>query len=199
MIQLKLCMAAIVVVSLFTGCARYSAHALPGVETVMATHMQRQGNIHVGTKFLSSSECKSTFGSSKVMEHYQPVVIAITNNSEKVVVFRKDQMSHIAYPAELVAADCKFNTMCRAASYGIASLFCWPMVIPAIVDGIGSSNANNQMASDYAIKEIQNAELQPGMHLVGVAFLDKMNRGEGLTIKLFDDNRQLIDTCTFLL
>ena len=87
-------------------------------------------------------------------------------------------------PAQEVAEVCGFNTVGRATAYGVAGLFVWPLLIPAVVDGVGSSNANQQMQADYCYKEIQDGRIVANELRDGVVFVDRVKPGEILTVRL---------------
>lgn len=100
-------------------------------------------------------------------------------------------------PAEEVAKECGFSTVGRATAYGVAGLFIWPLLIPAVVDGVGSSQANVKMEDDYMYKENKDDRIQPNGLLNGVVFLDKMKDGETLDIRLTNVDNNEIKLFTF--
>jgi hypothetical protein len=74
----------------------------------------------------------------------------------------------------------------------VLGLFIWPFLIPAVVDGVGSAQANQKMEDDYAYKEIKDERIQPNGLLNGVVFVDKMKEGEELVIRLRNiDNNEI--------
>ena len=139
--------------------------------------------------FFNATESKKTFGVGKVYRLYQPVFIAINNRTTDTYTFRRESMKPASVSAEDVAKECKFSTAWRAGTYGVMGLFLLPLIIPAIVDGIGSAQANKEMKTDYLLKEIPNGEIDPGAALFGVAFVERKNYDGTLTISLKDVNR----------
>jgi hypothetical protein len=87
-------------------------------------------------------------------------------------------------PSIEVAKECGFSTTGRATAYGVAGLFIWPFLIPAVVDGVGSSNANQKMQADYAYKEIKDGRIVANELRDGVVFVDRIKAGQILTVRL---------------
>ena len=167
-----------------SGCATYHAGRLPSSDVSSFQNTQEQDGLKVALKFIDARESKNIFGVGRVSELYQPVYIAIDNRSKSSYEFKKRDLSKQSVPAEEVAKTCKFNTAGRATAYGVAGLFIWPLLIPAVVDGTGSANANQKMESDYMYKEIQDGRIQPNGLLNGVIFLDKIKEGEEVAVRL---------------
>jgi hypothetical protein len=167
------------------GCASYSAGRLPSSDVTTFKTMQEQDGLKVAVKFFDARESKQIFSVAKVGELYQPVYIAIDNRSKNVYQFAKrTSINKQSVPAEEVAKNCGFSTVGRATTYGVAGIFIWPLLIPAVVDGVGSAQANQKMEADYLYKEIKDDRIQPNGLLNGVLFVDKMKEGEEFLIRL---------------
>ena len=168
-----------------SGCATYSAGRLPSSDVTTLKNMEDQDGLKVGVKFMEPRESKQVFGVDKVSELYQPVYIAIDNRTKNTYEFAKrTSINKQSVPADEVAKNCGFNTAARATTYGVAGIFIWPLLIPAVVDGVGSAQANQKMQSDYAYKEIKDDRVQSNGLLNGVIFVDKMKEGEEFVIRL---------------
>lgn len=122
----------------------------------------------------------------------------IDNRTKNAFEFKKRMLSRQTAPAEEVAKECGFSTVGRATSYGVVGLFIWPFLIPAVVDGVGSAQANTKMEDDYMYKEIKDERIQPNGLLNGIAFLDKMKDGERLDIRLINVDNNDIKLFTFV-
>ncbi len=166
------------------GCASYNAGRLPSTDVSTFEKMQDQSGLKVAVKFLDARESKRIFGVDKVAERYQPVYISIDNRTKSAYEFRKRDLNKPSVPAEEVAKACGFSTVGRATAYGVAGIFIWPLLVPAVVDGVGSSSANQKMQADFMYKEIQDGRIQVNGLLNGVVFFDKMKEGEELAIRL---------------
>ena len=178
---------ALLVINCFilSGCATYSAGRLPSAELTTFKNAQDQDGLKVAVKLFDARESKQIFGVSKVHELYQPVYIAIDNRTKNGYQFSKStSINKQSVPAEEVAKNCGFSTIGRATTYGVAGLFIWPLLIPAVVDGVGSAQANQKMESDYTYKEIKDDRIQSNGLLNGVIFVYKMKEGEEFAIRL---------------
>jgi len=160
--------------------------------------MQDQDGLKVAVKFFDSRESKKIFGVGKVCDLYQPVYIAIDNRTKDTYQFTKgSSISKQSIPAEDVAKNCGFSTVGRATTYGVVGIFIWPFLIPAVVDGVGSAQANEKMESDYSYKEIKDDRIQPNGLLNGVIFVDKMKSGEEFAIRLQNTSNNEIKLFSF--
>jgi len=157
---------------------------LPTADVEAFSNYQDQEGLKVGVNFLDAKESKQVFGVGKVSKVCQPTYIVIDNRTNDSYEFKKRMLNKQSIPAEEVAKECGFSTVGRATGYGVAGLFIWPLLIPAVVDGVGSSQANERMQDDYMYKEIKDERIQPNGLLNGVVFLDKMKTGEELAVRL---------------
>lgn len=194
----KLLSLVLVLMFLLQGCASYRAARLPSSDVSSFANHQNQGGLKVVVKFFNARESKKSFGVGKLYRKFQPVYIAIDNRTKTAYEFKKRMLSKQTAPAEEVAKECGFNTVGRATAYGVAGLFFWPLLIPAVVDGVGSSQANVKMEDDYMYKEIKDDRIQPNGLLNGIVFLDKMKDGETLDIRLSNIDTNEIKLFTFV-
>ena len=188
----------IVLFSFFiAGCASYRAGRLPTANVGSLSQHQDQDGLRVGVEFFDARESKQIFGVSKVSKVCQPTYIVIDNRTTDTYEFKKRMLSQQTMPAEEVAQECGFSTVGRATTYGVAGLFIWPFLIPAVVDGVGSSQANQRMQDDYMYKEIKDDRIEPNGLLNGVVFLGKMKTGEELAIRLQNVNNNEVKLFSF--
>jgi len=184
-------------VLILQGCASYRASRLPSSDVTSFANYQDQGGLKVVAKFFDARESKKVFGVGKIYAKFQPVYIAVDNRTKNVYEFKKRMLSKQSAPAEEVAKECGFSTVGRATTYGVAGIFIWPLLVPAVVDGVGSSQANRKMEDDYMYKEIKDGRIQQNGLLNGVVFLDKMKDGEVLDIRLQNVDNNEIKLFTF--
>ena len=92
--------------------------------------------------------------------------------------------------AEEVAQKAHRSTVGRAAGYGVAGIFIWPLLIPAVVDGAKSSKSNTQMDIDFAAKGIQDSVIQPFTTIDGVIFVPTSEFKTNLTINIVNKETQ---------
>ena len=75
----------------------------------------------------------------------------------------------------------------------VAALFIWPFAIPAIVDGVKSSNANEQLNADYQQKTIGEQVILPQTKFTGLVFAPVSTYRDTFSIVLIDkDSRDVI-------
>ena len=168
------------------GCASYHAGLLPSKDVMNYDNKQVQNNVYVVAKFLDTRETKQIFQFELQGRGIQPVFVVMDNRSPKTFDFKKSDINKQIISSQEVADKCKFSTVGRATTYGVVGLFIWPFLIPAVVDGVGSSEANKKIEDDYAYKELQDGRLMPNALMNGVVFVPKMKEGEDFTIRLKD-------------
>jgi len=161
------------VIALITlaGCAHYRAHPLKKLVTppVKTTHQAIAFSHHA----LSKGECMLYLDRDVLAKGYQPVHITFTNNSKNYFTLSKENFSLPYANSDDVAKLVHTNTAGRAAGYGVVGLFIWPFIIPAVVDGIGSSEANHQLDADFAGKALRNQIVAPYSTVHGLIFVPK--------------------------
>lgn len=180
------------------GCASYRAGRLPSSDVSSYAGFQDQDGLKVAVRFFDARQSKQVFGVGKLHEKFQPVFIAIDNRTKSSYSFKKQMLNKQTVPAEEAAKDCGFNTVARVSTYGVAGLFLWPLLIPAVVDGVGSAQANEKMESDYMYKEIKDERVPPNGLLNGVVFLGKMKSGEELAVRLQNVDNNKIKLFSFI-
>jgi hypothetical protein len=89
-----------------------------------------------------------------------------------------------------VATRVHTNTVGRAVGYSVAGLFIWPFIIPAIVDGIGSAEANEQLDADFAQKALRSQTVKPHATANGVIFVSCDDDCDDFTLTVTDQSNQ---------
>jgi len=181
----------LIVATLCGGCASYKAVSLPPLQPEFAPYVEENDGVIVACKAFSKADCKRYLDRDVISKGYQPVQVTVKNETKKYVVFSEQGVSLPCVPAEEVAQKVHTNTAGRATVYGVGALFLWPLAVPAIVDGVGSSKANQQLNSDFAAKSADQTVIQPYSTLNGLIFIPSQDYQERFTITLFDrENRQ---------
>ena len=85
-----------------------------------------------------------------------------------------------------VAEKCHTSTAGRAAGYGVAGLFLWPLLIPAVVDGVASSQANTNLDRDFNEKNLEQIVINPYATHSGVIFISNNEFQDSFFIRLVD-------------
>jgi hypothetical protein len=140
-----------------SGCASYNASSLSTLapEAVFSSLVERQDLVVVAKAF-NKADCKRYLDRDVLAEGYQPVQLYIENNGEKDYVFSLNKISLSFARSEEVAEKVHTSTVGRAVGYGVGAVvflpITWPLAIPAIVDGIKSSEANQALDNDFSTK-----------------------------------------------
>ena len=155
-----------------------------------ATNSQKLNNVTCSVKVFTQDDCRRYFDKNIIDEGYQPIQIAIDNQSRNYYLLSKNGISLPTVPPEEVAQKAHRSTVGRAAGYGVAGLFIWPLLIPAVVDGAKSSKSNTQMDIDFAAKGIQDSVIQPFTTIDGVIFVPTSEFKTNLTINIVNKETQ---------
>ena len=168
------------------GCASYKATSLPKLNPEFAARSARQGEVTCAIKVFTKDDCRRYFDKDLIEKGYQPIQIAISNQSKSYYLVAKDGINLPMVPPEEVAQKAHRNTTGRAVGYGVAGLFIWPLLIPAVVDGSKSSKANTQMDIDFAAKGLQEAVIYPYATVNGVIFVPTAELQSTLIINILN-------------
>ena len=202
--SLKKCCGFVLISSLvlLSGCAGYQAAPLsalyPQLHSSSENSENSEGVAVVVCKEFSKEECKRYLDRDVIKEGYQPVQISIQNNSKKAYLFSPQNVSLPTVPCERVADSVHTDTAGRIAGYSVGALFIWPLLIPAVVDGIKSSNANGSLDSDFADKTAKDQVLYSGAIMNALLFVPKGSVQKSFTVTLIDKetNKPEVVNCT---
>ncbi|MDP1609274.1 MAG: hypothetical protein Q8L98_08195 [Chlamydiales bacterium] len=147
---------ALAITLLLSSCASYKALPLytPSPDLIQAVPSNE--GISIISKAFTHDDCKKFLDRDVLSEGYQPLQIYIQNDSDKNYIFSLNRITLPVARSEEVAERVHTSTVGRVAGYSIGSLFLWPLAIPAIVDGIKSSDANKALDYDFAAKTARN-------------------------------------------
>jgi len=167
--SLSLRLLSIILLFGLSGCARYR---VKGLKTLTKNAQVKQQSISFSYRIFTMADCRKYLGRNAILRGYQPVQITFVNNSDKYFVVSKRGLSFDCERTKTVAKQLHFNTNARIVGYSILGLFLWPFIIPAVVDGIGSSKANKQMDADFATKALVKQVVEPHTTINGIVFVD---------------------------
>lgn len=175
---------------IFTGCASYNAVSLGSLSSeILTTHSSE--NVMLASKVFTKADCKKYLDRNVIRKGYQPIQIYIQNNSNKSYIFSPNRVSLPCARAEEVAEKVHTSTAGRATGYGAAAFFtCGLFAIPAIVDGVKSSNANDALNNDYACKIAKEQMLFPHSHLNMLIFVPTESYKDSFSVILIDQKTQ---------
>lgn len=167
------------------GCARYQARPLDRV----APHVngyQQENNVSLAYRVFNHHDCKRYLDRDVLAKGYQPIHVTITNSTNRAYDFSLNSLNVLCVDAREVAEKVHTSTAKRVASYGIGSLFLPVLIIPAIVDGVGSSEANRQLDFDFDNKALENQIIPPYGTANGIIFTPVKNAHRNLVVTLVD-------------
>jgi len=176
----------IAILLLSAGCARYSARPL---NRVVSPGIQQTQSVACAYKPFDYNDCRTYLGRNVLAKGYQPVNVTIYNNSDRYIKIAKTSINMHCVPAIDVAKTVHTSTPKRAATYGILGLAIWPLLIPAVVEGMRSSLANHKLDDDFLRKELADQTIAPYSSASGVIFITTNEfklSGQKLKITTFD-------------
>lgn len=170
-----------------TGCATYRASALNSLAPhLTSTISNSQQGVAIVAKKFSKSDCKKYLGRDVLKKGYQPVQLFIQNNTEKSFSFCLYRISLPQVNSEEVAKSVHTSTAGRATGYGIGSLILWPLVFPAVIDGVMSSKANKALNIDFETKAAKDQIIYPYSYVNTIIFIPKATYTNNFSITLID-------------
>ena len=139
---------------------------------MMQTPYVNGETILISAKAFNKSDCKKYLDRDVLKKGYQPVQLYIQNNSDKSYLFSLNRVSLSCARPEEVAEKVHTSTVGRAAGYGAAAWFtCGLLAIPAVVDGVKSSQANEALDNDFSAKTARDQTILPHSHLNKLIFV----------------------------
>ena len=120
-----------------------------------------QDGLAIGCKAFSKYECLTYLDRDLLKKGYQPIQLSFHNRTDKSYAFSIYDVTLPCTTVEDVTKTVHTSTAGRMTSYTLGSLFLYPLIIPAIVDGIRSSNANAALDQDFLNKSKDHFEILP--------------------------------------
>jgi hypothetical protein len=180
-------------VALVSGCAKYRAQPLDRSSAEFAGNAYTKDGVTLMVKAFNKADCERYLDRDVLKKGYQPLQITIQNNTDRNLIVTKDCIDLTLASNEDVAKTVETSTVGRATGYGVAALFIWPFAIPAIVDGVKSSNANEQLTADFQQKAIREQIVLPHTRFTGLVFAPIATYKVPFAITLIDkDTREAI-------
>jgi len=149
-------------VFILSGCASYRASPLSmlSCEMIQTAHLSGECNILISAKAFNKSDCKRYLDRDVIRKGYQPIQLYIQNNFDKSYALSLNRISMTCAQPEEVAEKVHTSTVGRAAGYGVAAWFTFGILaIPAVVDGVKSSQANESLDNDFSSKTAKELNL----------------------------------------
>ena len=166
------------------GCANYSASSLATLPLEMANQSDENTNVLVSWKVFDEKDSKTYLGRDLLSEGYIPVQMTIRNNSTDPMYLNSSNFSIPLPSLGEVSDKVHTSTAARVVGWGAPGLLIWPLLIPAVYDGIKSKEANASLDADYLAKTVKEHLIQPHTSFNGVVFVPKEQVGQPLDMFL---------------
>lgn len=177
---------------LIPGCADYKAKPLRRLGSSVSLN-SNEHFVSFAHHVFSKSDCKKYLGRNVISKGYQPVQITFTNNSDRSFLVSPSNFSLPSVDPGEVSEKVHYSMINRVVGYGVGALFLWPLAVPAIVEGVNSPKANQQLDEDYDQKIVNSQELKPFSIVNGLIFVPKEDFDHNFTFTLVDqrENKRL--------
>lgn len=182
---LAICLVAYATLS-HAGCASYQAMPLEPLNPEFHRSAQTVAGVTACIEVFDAGKSKRHFNSDLIKSGFQPIQITMRNDTKRYLELHHSRISVSGADATGVAQQSHFNTAGRATAYGVAGIFIWPLLIPAIVDGTGSARANGQMDADFQAKALKDQVIMPFGTANGVLFVPTSQVLSNIGIRLID-------------
>jgi hypothetical protein len=178
---------AVTALALLSGCASYKAAPLNALSSDVFQSATSSQEISVTAKAFDRTDCKRYLDRDVISKGYQPIQLYIQNNSKNSYSFALSRTDLPSARPEEVASKVHTSTAGRALGYGIPGLlFALPLIIPAVVDGIKSSEANEALDTDFAAKAARDQMIAPYSSFNKLIFVPLYDYQESFTVTLID-------------
>lgn len=177
-----------VLATVLTSCASYSASPLCDPSPDLVYSAPKNEGVSIVSKAFTLEDCYKFLDRDVLAEGYQPVQIYIQNDSDKRYIFSLNRLNLPVARTEEVADKVHTSTVGRVVGYSVGALFLSPLVIPAIVDGIKSSNANKALDHDFLAKAARDQIVFPHSRINSLIFVPSQSYQNFYTITLIDQD-----------
>ena len=171
---------------LLSSCARYEAGTLENLQPELAPYAETKSGVTLYVKKFTRDDCKRILDRDLIRAGYQPLQLTIKNDTKKFIVFSNQDTEPPTVPVQEVAEKVHTATPVRVIGYVAAGIIFWPMFIPAVVDGVLSSEANRKLDKDFDTKSLEQAVIQPYATINGIIFLSLSESQEPFEVILVD-------------
>ncbi len=151
---------------LLTGCTHYKAQSLRKLTT-----NSTKNTVSFTYQKFTHADCEIYLDRDLIEAGYQPIQLTLENNTNHYFDFSLEHFSFPCAPVEIIAPKLYTSTINRVLGYGIPGLIIFPLLIPAITEGMWSYEANNQLTTDYTRKALHNQVLRPNYTINGLIFV----------------------------
>ncbi len=174
-----------------TSCASYNASSLNNLspDIIKTSSSAKSTDVILAAKVFDRRDCKKYLDRDVISKGYQPIQLYIENNTSKNYVFSLSRVSVPCATSEEVAQKVHTSTVGRAAGYGAAAFFtCGLFVIPAVIDGVKSAQANETLDNDFLLKAAKDQVVHSYSRLNMLLFVPIKSYEPNFNVTLIDQN-----------
>lgn len=129
---------------LLSGCAKYRPHQFHDRPITKSCKVQ------VAARLLREDDARYYFGRRILAKGFQPILLTVDNPTERTYMLDAWDVTLTLEHDKTVMRAVNFSPEQRIIAWSVLGLFLWPFFIPAAVDGVMASQANKDMAQDFA-------------------------------------------------
>ena len=149
-------------------------------------HHKEKGKVEVAAREFTPAEFKHYFDTSIDCKKFIPLQLFVHNKSDKSITLEAKNLNLTLLTTDKVKRKMHRSTAARTVGWGVAgALLFAPLIIPAIVDGVRSNNANTEIDADmdkYAFGSDSSIEIKPGVAINKIMFAERPSiKSEPLT------------------
>lgn len=162
-----------------SGCASYHSASLAALSPLLVTEYEEMEGLSIGGKAFSVEECITYLDRDLLKKGIQPIQLTFYNQTDKNYLFSTSQVGLACSTSEEVAKKVHTATVGRVVGYTAGALlsvalFIPPLlIVPAVVDGIRSSQANQKLDHDFSEKAADCFLIPPGTFKTTLLFVPK--------------------------
>jgi hypothetical protein len=164
---------------LFTGCASYDASGLSALDPDCVRSYGEVDGMAIGCKAFNRDDCLHYLGRDVLAKGYQPIQLTFQNMTGKRFIYSTREISLPCSCPDEVGKRVHTSTFGRIFLYA-------PLVIPALIDGIKSSQANHTLDIDYHEKAPDHFVISPHSYFKTLIFVPKAHFSPVFDISLLD-------------
>ncbi len=184
--------------AVLTGCASYNAATLATLPAEQSVYSQKNPGVVCAWKIFDQQDSEKYLGRDLISEGYIPVQMTIRNQSNDPMYLNASNFN-IPLPSNVEIADkVHTSTAARVLGWGVPGLVIWPLLIPAVYDGLQSQKANQALDTDYASKVVREHTIQPHSNFNGVVFIPKELAGQPIETFLVNQRTSEKIACPML-
>ncbi len=174
-----------------SSCASYNASPLNSLssEAVVSSSSVKKSDVFITAKTYDKTDCKRYLDRDVISKGYQPIQLYIQNNSDRSYSFSLNRIDLPYARQEEVARKVHTSTVGRILGYGVpGAIILWPLIIPAVVDGIKSSEANEALDYDFSSKIARDQTINPHTYFNKIIFVPVSDFQHSFNVTLIDQD-----------